>query len=213
MGTFKNPDVWKQNLAYQIGDFVLYDGTVYMAIKPVPAGTTMQSEYWTAFDTSAVVPNIDIEITENGIYNAEMWKSATVNVEGGGGGSVDLGELNSNIYVITDENPAPVVDGSLIVYPNAFFEEVFIGESVVAGQTSAIAAGASGLLSDPLLTEQPTAYLVTAHPITLDITAVETTTIEYSIVAIDETLFLKLVIPEPDPDGRYLLIGTFGGGK
>lgn len=49
MGTFKNPDVWKKNLAYQIGDFALYNGTVYMAIKPVPAGTEMSADYWTDF--------------------------------------------------------------------------------------------------------------------------------------------------------------------
>lgn len=49
MGTFKNPDVWKQNLAYQIGDFALYNGVVYMAIKPVPAGTAMSADYWTDF--------------------------------------------------------------------------------------------------------------------------------------------------------------------
>ena len=49
MGTFKNPDVWKQNLAYQIGDFVLYEGSVCMAIKPVPAGTEMSADYWTDF--------------------------------------------------------------------------------------------------------------------------------------------------------------------
>lgn len=50
MDTFKNPDVWKQNLAYQIGDFVLYNGTVYVAIKPVPAGTEMSADYWTDFN-------------------------------------------------------------------------------------------------------------------------------------------------------------------
>lgn len=49
MGTFKNPDVWKKNLAYQIGDFALYNGTVYMAIKPVPAGTEISADYWTDF--------------------------------------------------------------------------------------------------------------------------------------------------------------------
>ncbi len=85
MGSFKNPDVWKQNLAYQIGDFVLYSGTVYMAIKPVPAGTAMSADYWYAFVDGAVVPTTEGSITANGTYNVEMWKTAEVNVEGGGG--------------------------------------------------------------------------------------------------------------------------------
>ena len=85
MGTFKNPDVWKQNLAYQIGDFVLYNGTVYMAIKPVPAGTEMSTDYWYAFTDGAIVPTGEISITENGEVDVAAYATANVNVEGGGG--------------------------------------------------------------------------------------------------------------------------------
>lgn len=84
MGTFKNPDVWKQNLAYQIGDFVLYNGVVYMAIKPVPAGTAMSADYWNEFAEGAIVPTGDISITENGEVDVAQYATANVNVEGGG---------------------------------------------------------------------------------------------------------------------------------
>lgn len=86
MGTFKNPDVWKQNLAYQIGDFALYSGTVYMAIKPVPAGTNMSADYWIAYEEGAIVPTGEISITENGEVDVAGYATANVNVEGGGGG-------------------------------------------------------------------------------------------------------------------------------
>ena len=82
MAGFKNPDVWKKNLAYQIGDFVLYNGTVYMAIKPVPAGTDMSADYWIAFAEGAIVPTGEISITENGEVDVAQYATANVNVEG-----------------------------------------------------------------------------------------------------------------------------------
>ena len=106
MGTFKNPDVWKQNLAYQIGDFVLYDGSVYMAIKPVPAGTEMSSDYWYAFAEGAIIPTGEISITENGEVDVKEYATANVNVEGGGGG----GDFGPTVLVGRRES-VPVVNG------------------------------------------------------------------------------------------------------
>ena len=93
MGTFKNPDVWKQNIAYQIGDFVLYNGVIYMAIKPVPAGTEMSSDYWTVFAEGAIVPTGEISITENGEVDVAQYATANVNVEGSGGGDFTTAEV------------------------------------------------------------------------------------------------------------------------
>ena len=106
MGTFKNPDVWKQNLAYQIGDFVLYDGSVYMAIKPVPAGTEMSSDYWYAFAEGAIIPTGEISITENGEVDVKEYATANVNVEGGGGSAtqtltVTKGNESDTVSVMT----------------------------------------------------------------------------------------------------------------
>ncbi len=127
MGTFKNPDVWKQNLAYQIGDFVLYNGTVYMAIKPVPAGTAMSADYWNEFGEGAIVPTGEISITENGEVNVAQYATANVNVEGGGGSAtqtltVTKGNDSDTVSVMTidwsdyiAENP----DGFVEVQPDS----------------------------------------------------------------------------------------------
>lgn len=108
MGTFKNPDVWKQNLAYQIGDFVLYDGTVYMAIKPVPAGTNMSSDYWIAFEEGAIVPTGVISITENGEVDIAQYATANVNVEGGGdgGGDIDIYDAYQSMILASYLEPS-----------------------------------------------------------------------------------------------------------
>lgn len=153
MGTFKNPDVWKQNLAYQIGDFVLYNGTVYMAIKPVPAGTEMSADYWYAFDDGAIVPTGEISITENGEVDVAQYATANVNVEGGGGGGaahsitckiindMDTGELidmpncvgmasiqddgrwGSDNPYVSPENPVEEAVGGTILYAYSYIAD------------------------------------------------------------------------------------------
>lgn len=109
MGTFKNPDVWKQNLAYQIGDFVLYNGVVYMAIKPVPAGTAMSNDYWTVFEEGAIVPTGEISITENGEVDVAQYATANVNVEGGGSGG-----SSTQTLTVTKDNESDTVSVATI---------------------------------------------------------------------------------------------------
>lgn len=170
MSSFKNPDTWKQNLAYQIGDFVLYSGTVYMAIKPVPAGTAMSSDYWFAFEEGAVVPTTEGSITENGTYDVEMWKTAEVDVEGiVPTGTIEITENGEGIdvsqYATADVNVSGgggTEFGSLIDYTantntpevndlynfNPIFSSVYVGETKIIDsgyQNSSIYQAAAGL--------------------------------------------------------------------
>lgn len=126
MGTFKNPDVWKQNLAYQIGDFVLYDGSVYMAIKPVPAGTDMSADYWIAFAEGAVVPTTEGKITANGTYNVEAWKTAEVDVH--------IAEIETSkwpVMLLWTSNNAGVSVGAS-VFPSSAYRNVFYGDKAIS---------------------------------------------------------------------------------
>ena len=140
MGTFKNPDVWKQNLAYQIGDFVLYDGSVYMAIKPVPAGTEMSSDYWYAFAEGAIIPTGEISITENGEVDVKEYATANVNVEGGGGSAttdVYLWNISDPEGGNADKLPSRVAyytghEGGVPAYTQLQFEPI---TTVVDGDT------------------------------------------------------------------------------
>ena len=133
-------------------------------------------------------------------------------VSGGGGGTVDVGALNYTIFVINENDPEPSV-GNKFSYESAHFTGAWIGDKQIVDGANVIAAGASGVIHNSLTSDQPTAYLVAVDPDTYEITAVETTAIDYSIVDVDGSSFLKLTIPEPDPSDKGLVIGTFGGGK
>ena len=134
----------------------------------------------------------------------------TITANYGGGGGVTLGDINYTLLAQTADDPEPAVGGDVLGYGTLALSAGYIGDMIAAIMPSAIAAGMDAV-TQPIDGEQPSFWLVTADE-NGEITAVETPTIDYTVETIGGDPYAKFTVPE-GVEGKFLVVGTIGGGK